>query len=42
LNALTAIACFESFIFDKYPDSGSQNYKGLAKKVVLSMKSKGE
>jgi hypothetical protein len=42
MTIIDAIVGLENLIYDKYPDTSGQNYKGLSKKVILSLKSKGD
>lgn len=34
LNAIELVGALEDLVAAKYPDTNSQNYKGLAKKVI--------
>ena len=34
LNAIELVGVLEDLVVAKYPDTNSQNYKGLAKKVI--------
>lgn len=42
LNAVELVCELEDLVAAKYPDTASQNYKGLAKKVIQTLKTKAE